>query len=171
MAIGKRVATARKVILESDPSILPGSDYAKYRDSLYDEKHLTLDPVNEATRFNINQLGDIQKDGVEALYTALGTPTRRAAKIAMRCSLIGISNFILTKVDGSVVTEHVPARQDGGVLGAVITEKWMEDLNIPGDYLSELYKEINAFSEVKLPLSMPSGAPAGEPSAEKTANT
>jgi len=154
--LGRRVRDAVKVILPSDPSVLGG--YAAYKESLFDESKLQLDPKSEPTRWQIRQLSDDQKDAVSVV---LATAGRKGKKAAIQCSLQALENFAIQYPDGRTETIHVP-QMEHTPIGTAIKDEWMVRMGFPTPIIDELFELIVFFSEVQLPLSMPSEPPSGE---------
>lgn len=159
MGLGRPVRLPTKVILAIDSSIQEGSKYAEYEEGLYaDESLLRLDPADPPVRWNIRQLTAEQKDAMEAQATP-----RERAKMAIRCSLIGIEGYRIEKPDGGLLDMSKPDTVSAGKLGAICTEKWVNALNLPVEQLTMLYMALQRFSEASLPLSKPLERPPGEP--------
>jgi hypothetical protein len=82
------------------------------------------------------------------------------ATVAIRCGLIALQNFAVYREDGSV-DEDCTIEMEETRLGTVITKAWMKNKNFPSTVMIELYREIDRFSEVQLPLSKPSEPQSG----------
>jgi len=147
------------VILRSDPSII-GGNYIEYKESLFERKHLEIDPANPPTVWQIKQWTDRQKDAVAAMRDAMD---RRGKKLGIQCSLISLDNWTIEGADGSRETTHAPVFESSA-LGTSITDEWMGSMGFPSDIIDELFALIEFFSEAQLPLSRPSGLRPGDAS-------
>ena len=163
MGLGIRCGSARPVILPGDSSVkADGTSWTNYAGSLFDERHLVLDPGDPPVHFMLRPLTDEQKDIIAA------QPTGRArAKLAVRCSWLSHDGY-KAMVGGSIVDVPQPHTADEGRLGTVITEKWLKTLGIEGHvgglpdiHLAALYQAVDKLSEATLPLPDLSAAPSG----------
>jgi hypothetical protein len=154
--LGKRVSAPVAVILEGDPALSPEMKYADYKESLYDPGKVILVPGEQPTRFHIRQLSDEHKDAI-----ASSGNIRQQAKLAFRCSLQAVENYMVIDRNGVEVPISAPEFENAGKLGRIITEKWMSDANFPSEHLMKLYIVIDNFSEAQGPLSKSSAPHAG----------
>ena len=159
--LGKIVLQPTKVILPIDPAIRENTEaqYEAYRAAGYDESVLKIDPLNPPTRFLLRQLTDEQRDGCTMMSSQ---SIMRGVSMRIRCGMVGMDNYKIRKADGTVVDAGKPDTENAGVMGTIITEKWLSDLSMPDAHKIALANEIREFSEATLPLSVPSGPPSGD---------
>ena len=86
---------------------------------------------------------------------------RKGKKAAIQCSLQALENFAIQYPDGRTETIHVP-QMEHTPIGTAIKDEWMVRMGFPTPIIDELFELIVFFSEVQLPLSMPSEPPSGE---------
>lgn len=153
--LGKRITAIRKVILECDPCIV-GGDYKKYKAELFDEDLLELDPEDKPTYFKIRQLSDKQKDAI-----AGETSTRKQAKLAIRCALTGVENYLIQTDTGEKSCASIDF-EDHFLCGRIVSQDWLDALNMPTAQMLDLYLCIDHLSEAQLPLSKRSAVLAGD---------
>lgn len=172
MGLGFRIGSSRPVILSSDSSIMAGSDYQAYAESLFDESHLKLDPSDPPARFVVRGLTDEQRDAVDAQLGA-----RARLKLCVRCGLLSHSGYTVQRVSGEVTAVPLPDMEPAGQLGTVVSERWIRTLGIDGydgglrtDVLVGLFGAITALSEATLPLSKRSAPGSGPPAASSKAS-
>ncbi|MCP4549517.1 MAG: hypothetical protein GY835_23930 [bacterium] len=165
--LGRRVIAPRHVVLVqeldeggwwADPAVdLDRSDPAKYIESYYDLKHLTAKGGEQWSTFKVRSLTRRQKDAIE------GLSVRQTATWVVRSGLLGHSEFNLMNADGEVLPVAQPERKQNGEFGEMVTEKWLDDVNLPSIVLLGLCRTILNLSEAQLPLSGRSEPQSGPP--------
>ena len=143
--LGRRITAIRKAILGCDSAII-GGDYKAYKESLFDESHLILDKDDKPTYFLIRQLTDAHKDAI-----AGEAGTRKQAKLACRCALVGVENYMATG-DGNKPSLQIDY-EEHITCGKIVSREWFANLNLPTEQLLDLYLCIDYHSEAQLPLS------------------
>jgi len=159
--LGKKITAIRKVILEGDSAII-GGNYKAYKDSMFDESHLEIDKGESPTYFKLRQLTDPQKDAI-----AGESSIRKQAKLAIRCSLVGVEGYAVQTDSGVKQLSDVDT-EDHITCGRIVSKQWMEEANLPTEHLLDLYICVDSLSEAKIPLSKRSVAPAGQVEQQKT---
>jgi len=159
MGLGRRACKPTAVILPMDSSIRCADDgYKAYLDSLYtDEAALNLDPADPPARFTLRQWTDEHRDAIEAQ-----TDDRAKAKLGVRCSLIGVSGYVVHR-DGAAIPLGSPDLKSEGRLGEIVPLSWMRDANMPNHQIEHLYLAARVLSEAGAPLSVRSGPASGPP--------
>lgn len=157
MGLGRRVGEPVKVILPFDSSIKLGSNYEKYKESGFDERHLVLDPDDPPCRFLIRQLTDEMQD-------IIGTQpfVRTEAQWRVRCGLLHPENYAILRADG---TPAMPPKRDTEITPSgveVLTVKYMRELALLPEQLTALGDLIHYYSVITGPLPQPSEPPSGE---------
>ncbi|MHC4619700.1 MAG: hypothetical protein ACYTEQ_18295 [Planctomycetota bacterium] len=142
-----------------DPAIDPDkSDIKGYWDSMFqDESCLTYRPGEKPTRFRIRPMTPKQKD------YAVGLNIRLLSMWRIRCGVMDIENYVQVDDDGAQKVDTGSARMGKSeVPGRPIAKRqWVEDLDLPEEYMMAIGKMIEHISEGKAPLSSNSAPPDG----------
>lgn len=156
MGLGRVVGEPVKVILPMDSSIKPGSDYEKYKSSGFDEGHLVLDPGDLPCRFLIRQLSDDAQDIV-----ATQPFSRAQSQWRVRLGLSAVENYSIRRPDGSMA--GAPVREVETTPNGVeaLTPDYMRNIGLLPEQLAALATLIKEYSELTVPLQLPSAPPSG----------
>ena len=155
--LGRRALTPVRCVLAirlsdgttfADPAVdLKASDLEAYEESNFsDMSHITLRDGYEPTFITFRQLTTKQKD------YSYGLSGRAQYNFHCRCSITSLDNFMIYNQDGSTAPAPAPQLKNTPPFGAIATEKWISDLNLPNEVLAAFNYIITKISEAKDPL-------------------
>jgi|ETNvirnome_2_300_1030623.scaffolds.fasta_scaffold00529_11 hypothetical protein len=130
------------------------TDLIAYRDSFFDAKHLKFKDGEEPSWFSIQPLTRRQKEAADEMM-----PRKRAAW-DIRAGLIDC-HFRYVDSDGQTKDVQQPERLNNGRLGKMVTEGWMDKVNLPSELLHALSYMVRHISEATVPLSSGSSKESG----------
>ncbi len=171
MPFGRRILDRRRVVLAvkqkgaSAPAIVDPSVDLKakktnldaYRESHWDCKHLGLREDDRPTYWTIEGLSRKQV----RWGRTLGEDSSEFYDFVTRAGLKLVDNYILEKEGGERVPMPAVEVEKSGDLGELITDKWMDTVNLQSNIKVGLAIMIWQISEVHLPLPSASEPQSG----------
>jgi len=154
----RRVAIAYKMndVIVADPAIdILQSNLDHYQSSLFELEWLKYLPGEKPSLFTIQPLTRRQKDAAESMSM------RERSAWYLRCSLLGTSNYQVLKQDNSLSEIASPERIQNGSYGLMAPEMYIDELDLPEQYLLGLMLMIRHISEAQIPISAASSKPSG----------
>lgn len=175
MALGRRVCKSRRVVLIgadedgdviSDPALHEDTNAQEYYDSLFDPKHLKMQPGEVPTWWTIAPLTKRQKDAGSEMTTVRGR-----VEWYVRCGLLAHEHWTIEDDSGAIRNAPQPDRKTRGRVGELASEQWYEDMDLTAGIATALYVMIAKMSEAQRPLSRHSAPQSGPESSSAKAST
>ena len=130
---------------------LTRTDYGKYKESLYDRRHLAIKEGQRPSLFTIQPLTMAQKLSAPAANEGLS----RAA-FFVRCGLTRIDEYSI-EINGDSRPIPQPDRRKNGQLGDMATPEWLLECGLSEEDIRALGFMIAHISEAQSPLATSSG--------------
>lgn len=144
MALGHKVLDAIDFIHPEDSAIdqvkTVKEDFENYVIG-FDQKYLTFVEGKKPTIFRLKQLTHEQKIKRAQLIAA------ERPDYIIKCGLISIENYFINKNGIDVEVSKIDRDKEG-----LITQKWINDLNLPIEYMHTVSAAILRISELTTPL-------------------
>lgn len=143
MAVYRSIFNPKNIVLPVDSAIdETKTDYSKYVESSFDNKHLSFNEGEKPTYFRIRQLTSKHRDYVERFIT-----DRERARVIVKCGLIGIENYIILKDDNTEEIINSVENENNRELGSILSDTFLEMVKFNNETLLTLSNIIIIFSE------------------------
>jgi len=158
--IGRRELGAKTVVVPGDTAIEESTGaWTKYREE-YDIDELTIKPGMEPTFFTLEPM----TRRVKKFVYSIEDNTYEHDDAVIRAMLTRVVNYEIETESGDVSMIEQPERKSLGTLGQMVTDEYMEKLNLPREVHQCLAIFGRAISEARPLSSTRSDKPAGDSS-------
>ena len=165
MAVGYYARKEICLVLRTDDAIadhtrdeegaLQSASYNAYLKAHYDVSKLELKKGHIPTKFYVKRINRNARERVRAFED--GDPARTS--FLVRCGLVRLVGFKVYHEDGE--TEIPPVtHEESSQYGLMVTQKWLNDADLPPFIEEFLAASIDALSQAQLPFSPKSDTPS-----------